>query len=234
MSSIRKLTRRARLSGREGYTVIEALVMLFALAILTVLLMPSFSGVRSASRQIGCSIQLKRIGDGLAKHAEDNNGRHTIAGGLVPWEQIDPETRKPSWMQQVSPYLSSNKDIFAGCGAYPVASVYHYFLGARAAYIDSGEKYAAVEREKVRFPSSFVVTGDNNFNRFRDLGPIEIADADKDDYTFMTQVFSQDDTHWAPQHDGMLNTAFADGHVAIFDRFDPDRMTYRYDTMSSY
>lgn len=206
--------------------------MLFALAILTVLLMPSFSGVRSASRQIGCSIQLKRIDDGLTRHAQDNRGLHTIAGGVVPWAQIDPDTRKPSWMQQVSPYLASNKDIFAGCGAYPVASPYHYFLGARAAFIDAGQKYAAVERDKVRFPASFVVTGDNNFNRFADLGPLQ--DADKDDYTFMTQVFAQDDTHWAPQHDGMLNTAFADGHVAVFDRFDPDRMTYRYDTMSAY
>ena len=105
-------------------------------------------------------------------------------------------------------------------------------MGARAAYIDAGGQFAAVNRNKVRFPDSFVVTGDNNNSHFNDFGPL--IDADKDDYTFMTQVFSADDSHWAPQHDGVLNTAFADGHVAVFDSFDPDRMTYRYDTMSEY
>jgi len=218
-------------NAREGFSFIEMLVMIIALGILLVLLLPSFSGVRSASRQIGCSIQLKRIGDGLNQYADDNDGQYTIAGGLVPWEQVDPETNMPSWMQQVVPYLSDKK-VLAGCGAYPLDSPYHYFLGARAAYIDAGEEYAAVERDKVRFADSFVLSGDNNFNRFNDMGPV--VDADKDDYTFLTQVFSADESHWTPHHDGMLNTAFADGHVAIFDEFDPDRMTYRYETMSPY
>ncbi|GAB4189972.1 MAG: hypothetical protein Kow00105_04320 [Phycisphaeraceae bacterium] len=220
-----------KVSIRAGYTLIEMLVLVVVLAIFATLLMPSFSGLRSASKQIACSIQVKRINDALAKYADDHKGRHTIAGGVVPWEHIDPQTSKPSWMQQVSPYLKS-KDVFAGCAAYPVASPYHYFLGARAAFIDAGQKFAATQRDKIRFPASFVVTGDNNNNRFAELGPIQ--DADKDDYTFMTQVFSADEEHWAPQHDGMLNTAFADGHVAVFDRFDPERMTYRYDTMSAY
>lgn len=218
-------------SGRKGYSIIEVLVMIVVLAILAALLMPSFGGMRSAANQIGCSMELKRITDGLNQHAEDHDNLYTIAGGVVPWEQIDPETQRPSWMQQVSPYLP-DKDTLAGCAAYPVASPYHYFLGARAAYVEAGNKFAAVDLSKVRFPDSFVVTGDNNNNSFNDLGPF--LDADKDDYTFMTQVFSADDTHWAPQHAGMLNTAFSDGHVAIFDHFDPDRMTYRYDTMSPY
>jgi len=215
----------------KGYTLIEALVVIVALAILLVLLLPSMRGVRSASRQIGCAIELKRIGDGLNQYADDNRGHYTIAGGLVPWSQVDPETRMPSWMQQVSPYIS-NEETLAGCGAYPMVSPYHYFLGARAAFIDAGEQFAAVERDKIRFAQSFVISGDNNFSGFNDLGPV--TDADKDDYTFLTQVFSQSDGYWTPHHDGMLNTAFADGHVAVFDRFDPDRMTYRYDSMSAY
>lgn len=222
---------RDSLGVREGYSFIEMLVMIVALGILMVLLLPSFRGMRSASRQIGCSIQLKRIDDGLNQYADDNEGLYAIAGGVVPWEQVDPETHMPSWMQQVVPYLSS-KNVFAGCGAYPVSNPYHYFLGARAAYINAGEQFAAVDRSKVRFPDSFVVTGDNNFSGFNDRGPL--TDADKDDYTFLTQVFSQNNSYWSPHHDGMLNTAFADGHVAVFDRFDPDRMTYRYETMSSY
>ena len=104
------------------------LVTIVALGILLVLLMPSFHGVRSASRQIGCSIQLKRITDGLNQHADDNEGLYTIAGGVVPWEQIDPETRQPSWMQQVVPYLSSKK-VFAGCGAYPLTQPLPLLLG---------------------------------------------------------------------------------------------------------
>ncbi len=216
---------------RDGFSVIELLVIIVVLAVIAALLMPSFTKVRSASRQIGCSIQLKRIDDGLSKHAEDFDNRYVIAGGFVAWEQVDPMTRKPSWMQQVTPYVSS-VEVFAGCNAYPMPSEFHYFLGARAAYIDAGQQFAAVDRQRVRFPSAFVVTGDNNFNRFDGLRAT--PDADKDDYTFMTQVFSQDDTHWTPQHDGMLNTAFADGHVAIFDKFDEDRITYRYESMSSY
>ncbi len=219
------------LKGQDGFSVVELLVMIAVLALLAALLLPSFSRVRSASRQIACSIQLKRIDDGLSKHAEDFDHRYAIAGGLVAWGQVDPTTHKPSWMRQVEPYVSG-MGVFSGCAAYPVPSEFHYFLGARGAYIDAGQKFAAVDRQKVRFPSAFVVTGDNNFSPFEILG--ETQDADKDDYTFMTQVFSRDDTHWSPQHSGMLNTAFADGHVAVFDRSDNDRMTYRYDTMSAY
>lgn len=217
--------------SRDGFSIIELLVVIVALTILFTLLPPSFKRARSASYQIGCSIQLKRIGDGLARHAEDYRDNYAIAGGAVAWEQIDPTTHMPSWMQQIAPYVSG-KGVFAGCAAYPVPSPYHYFLGARAAYIDAGRQFAAVNRDKIMFPASFVLIGDNNFNRFDDLDPNQ--DADKDDYSFMTQVFSEDDDHWSPQHDGLLNTAFADGHIAVFDRFDPQRMTYRYGTMSAY
>lgn len=231
MNSIHGQAQGGGSKGRDGFSVVELLVIIVALAVLAALLLPSLSQVRAASRQIGCSIQLKRIDDGLSKHAEDFDDRYAIAGGAVAWEQVDPTTRMHSWMQQVTPYVSGT-DVFSGCASYPVPSEFHYFLGARAAYIDAGQQFAAVDRQKVRFPAAFVVTGDNNFNRFGELGSTQ--DADKDDYTFMTQVFSQDDTHWAPQHGGMLNTAFADGHVAVFDSFDPERMTYRYATMSAY
>ncbi len=223
--------RREPSNPREGYTIIELMVTLIVLAVLAVLVLPSLRGVRSASRQIGCAIELKRIDDGLNRFADDNKSLYTIAGGLVPWREIDPKTHKPSWMEQVMPYLT-DKSTLAGCAAYPLNSSYHYFLGARAATIEAEGQFAAVDREKIRFADSFVLTGDNNFSRFADQGPV--ADADKDDYSFMTQVFSESDSHWAPHHDGMLNTAFADGHVAVFDRFDPERMTYRYDTMSAY
>lgn len=215
----------------DGFSVIELLVILVALGVIAAMLLPSLKPIRSASKQISCSIQIKSIGDGLSSHADDFNQRYTIAGGMVAWEQVDPTTQRPSWMQQVTPYVDS-KDVFAGCAAYPVASRYHYFLGARAAFVEAGEQYAAVERGKIQYPSAFVLTGDNNFSQFGDLGPNQ--DADKDDYSFMTQVFSEDDTHWAPQHDGLLNTAFADGHIGVFDKFDPERMTYRYDSMSAY
>ena len=216
---------------RNGFSVIELLVMIAALAVLAALLLPSMAPIQSASRQISCAIHLKSIGDGLSRHTEDFNDQYAIAGGLVAWEQIDPKTHMPSWMQQVTPYVSS-KDVFSGCAAYPVPSEFHYFLGARAAFIDAGEQFAAVQRQKVQYPSAFVVAGDNNYSPFENMGLTQ--DADKDDYTFTTQVFSQDDTHWAPQHDGLLNTAFADGHIAVFDRFDPERMTYRYGSMSAY
>tara|TARA_R110002111_G_scaffold28353_3_gene60525 strand:+ start:245 stop:949 length:705 start_codon:yes stop_codon:yes gene_type:complete len=217
----------------EAFSVVELMVMLVALAVITAMLLPSIKPIRSASRQINCSINLKTVSDGLSSHADDFDQRYTIAGGFVAWEQVDPTTKRPSWMQQVTPYLSNlDLDVFAGCAAYPISSRFHYFLGSRAAYIDAGEQFAAVDREKVQYPSAFVVAGDNNFSKFNEMGMGQ--DADKDDYTFMTQVFSEDDAHWAPQHDGLLNTAFADGHIGVFDKFDPERMTYRYDSMSAY
>ena len=218
-------------SDRDGFSIIELLVMLAVLGIITAMLLPTLTPIRSASRQISCSIQLKTIGDGLSSYADDYNQRYTIAGGALAWEQVDPTTQRPSWMQQVTPYVSDT-EVFAGCAAYPVLSQFHYFLGARAAFIDAGEQFAAVDRQKVQYPSAFIVAGDNNFSKFSDRGANQ--DADKDDYTFMTQVFAQDDAHWAPQHEGLLNTAFADGHIGVFDKFDPERMTYRYDSMSAY
>jgi prepilin-type processing-associated H-X9-DG protein len=215
----------------SGFSIVELMFAIVVLAVAVVLVLPLLGRVGSAAMQVRCSMQLKHVSDGLNSYADDNTGSYAIAGGVVFWEQIDPSTQMPSWMKQVTPYVSDT-DVFAGCPSYPKSSLFHYFMGARAAYIDAGDQFAAVLRDKVRFPAAFVVTGDNNFRHFDELGPDQ--DADKDDYTFMTQVFSQDADHWAPQHQGLLNSAFADGHVAVFDRFDPQRMTYRYESMSAY
>ena len=233
-------------SNPRAFTLIELLVVISIIAILIGLLLPALSAARAAAIQVHCSAQIRNLTQGLDMYASDFQDRYPIAAGVIDWGQIsEPATNGasayaptylPSWMEQMFDYVGNSKDVLSGCHAYPNETPYHYFLGTRAAFIDAGGR-ASVVRSKVQYTSALVLGGDNNI-RFSDNADNDIYDADKDDYNFQCLVFDGDydgdGRAWTPQHNGALNVMFVDGHVSVITEFDPDKMTYRYNSMSDY
>ncbi|HOC03270.1 MAG TPA: prepilin-type N-terminal cleavage/methylation domain-containing protein [Candidatus Ratteibacteria bacterium] len=206
---------------KKGFTLIELLVVIAIIAILASMLLPALSRARENARRAVCISHLKQIGLALEMYADDNNEFYPLCGGTIDWGE-DP----PGWMEQLFPYVKA-KNLYR-CDSFPRnISDYHYFLSARAAYIDAGNMAAATSRKRIMFPSVFVLAGDSNY-RFSE------PDCDKDDYTQNCLGWKEDATHWNPHHAGGLNVLFADGHVSWHNRYDPDSMTFRYSTFSDW
>ena len=210
-----------KMNKKIGFTLIELLVVIAIIAILAAMLLPALSRARENARRAICTSHLKQIGLALEMFADDHGEYYPLCGGTIDWGE-DP----PGWMEQLYPYIN-NKSIYQ-CPSFPKGiSEYHYFLSARAAFVDAGYTACATYRPKIVFPSAFILAGDCNY-RFAE------PDCDKDDYTQNCLGWQQDQYHWKPHHAGGLNILFADGHVSWHSKFDPDSMTFRYSTFSDW
>lgn len=219
----------------NGFTLIELLVVIGIIALLIGILLPVLSNARKEAISISCGSSLRQMGIGLAVYHNDYRERGPYAGAVIDWDQLDPDTNNAPWMQQLNVYLE-NQDFFSGCGAYPEdAGPYHYFLSSRAeaelnrsrGAVAVQDVRGSVELAQIRNTSAFVAIGDNQLSTFA------AVDADKDNYTFQC-VFGTGPQYWEPHHRGSMNLLFADGHIAGFQDFDPDLMTFRYQTMSAF
>jgi len=215
---------------RKGFTLIELLVVIAIIAILAAMLLPALSKAREKARQANCMNNLKQIYLAFEIYANDFDELYPYAGGTIGWDETDPDDGTYCWMRQLFPYIR-NKKVFR-CLSYPKGITnYNYFLSARAAYIDAGNKRASVCRKRIRYPATFILSGDCNclFNE---------EDCDKDDYSQNCLGFEEwktDSTHYLkPYHSGGLNVLFADGHVSWFTEFEPDKMTFRYYSFSPW
>jgi prepilin-type processing-associated H-X9-DG protein len=131
----------------------------------------------------------------------------------VPWGQTDP----PPWTQPLVAYYN-NTNILT-CPSYSLLftkSPYNYFMGARAAYIDTGTN-ASVNFKNILYPSSYILSGDCNY-------AFDTTDADPDNYSQDT-LFA----NLAPKgHSGWVNVLFADQHVKNYSKFNTNDMTFAY------
>ena len=226
--------RHRQVRSAHGFTLIELLVVIGIIALLIGILLPVLAMARRSGQQVACAANVKQIGTALELFANDHRDDYPIAGGHLPWDVEDARTGQYSWMQQLDYYVAAEEPVFDGCPTYPATTPYHYFLGTRAAFIDADNSFAAVTRKRIRYTTAFVLGGDNTWNGFREGDDDVTDDADKDDYSQPCIAFEESESNWAPHHEGGLNILFADNHVSYLREHDPDRMTYRYDTMSDW
>jgi prepilin-type N-terminal cleavage/methylation domain-containing protein/prepilin-type processing-associated H-X9-DG protein len=213
-----------------GFTLIELLVVIAIISILAGMLFPALSKAREKARQSTCMNNLKQIYIGLEMYANDNDEFFPFCQGTCFWGSgnIDsPNLGYPGWTEQLFPYVK-NKNIYK-CPTYPIKNdQFSYFLSARAAYIDAGNKRAATNRKKIRYPSAFVLAGDNQYKNF------QLNDNDKDDYSQNCLSWKETSTHWKCYHLGGLNVLFADGHVLWVKEYDKQKITFRYYDFSDW
>ena len=81
---------------RGGFTLIEALVVIFVIGILVALIIPAVIAARQVSRRIECSNKLKEIGLAITGYVDDNkafpigvNGKSALAR-LLPYLGKEP------------------------------------------------------------------------------------------------------------------------------------------------
>lgn len=206
-----------------GFTLIELLVVIAIIAILAGLLIPGINGTIERSKVARASSDLRQIGAAMILFAGENQGFFPVSGSEIPYGQIDPRTGKPSWQEQLDPYIEDNRRIFGGPNLKPLGDGNYqaaYFNGSHAAYeeaLSAGatERFLPVQQIRIQFPSKYILAGEIGNSKFRK------DDADCDNFT-------QEPAFNGGQRENPLCLLFADGHVGTFKTFDEDRMMITY------
>jgi prepilin-type processing-associated H-X9-DG protein/prepilin-type N-terminal cleavage/methylation domain-containing protein len=204
-----------------GFTLIEVLVSIGIIVILAALLVPAVAGAREKADAATCSQNLRQIGAAVLTFAGENQGICPTAGGVVNRGQVDASTGKAGWTEQLDAYIGENTKVYRCPGSarvLPQNATYGYFLGARAAYLDNGNSFAALNVNKLNSRSKYILGGDIAANTF------SVTDCDKDDYT-TNPLFPGGKI---PFHNGNVNLLFADGSVRQAKSFDSNAMEYSY------
>lgn len=208
-----------------AFTLIELLVVIGIIAILASLVLPAIGSVRTKSESARCAANLRQIGAALMTFAGEQNGFFPTAGSTVLHGGIDSMTQKSGWTEQLEPYLGTDLRVYhcdSATRAIANNKIYSYFLGTRAAKIDTGG-FAPVRLAKVSAPSRLILGGDSTFG-------FTMNDADKDDYSINAPFVSRG------PHSGKSNILFADGSVRAYSGYDTNDMqvTYENDPSVTY
>lgn len=210
----------------EAFTLIELLVVIAIISILAALLLPSLARSKAQAKTAQCLSNLRQIGLGMNLYADEFGGRFPESGGIILWDQTDPQTGKPGWMQQIISF-TRNTNVYR-CPAQ-LQEVFSYFNGARAAMI-ANSNFASVDTRQIHFPSAQVLSGDTTWT---DEG---IADADKDDYSQNCVGGAVNGNPWTGWqiHNLGQNIMFTDYHAKWYRGYDTNEMTFRYDSMHGW
>lgn len=88
-----------RRACREGFTLIEALVIVAVIGMVTALLLPAVQRAREAARRLHCSNNLRNIGLAIQNHVETHN-KFPSGVGTLPADT--------SYLVQILPYLEQD------------------------------------------------------------------------------------------------------------------------------
>lgn len=206
-------------SSSRGFTLIELLTVIAIIGVLAGILIPVVGLVRNKARASASVSNLRQIFVGLSLFADENKDRFPKATNTVDWNLEETDPAKMAWTQQLRPY-GTDQAFFLTPRFEREGSA--YFLGSRAAFIAAGGQ-AAVQRQRIQFPSQFVLAGETNYQ----FGE---PDYDKDDYT-QNCLDANAGTLFS---DGTQAVLFADGHVLRIKSYDAASMTFRYDSISPW
>jgi len=89
-----------RESARDGFTLIEILVVIAIISLLMGLLLPAVQNSREAARRIQCANNLKQIGLAITSFCENNNGKFPRSThSTMDWEK--------TWIYTLAPYMEN-------------------------------------------------------------------------------------------------------------------------------
>jgi prepilin-type N-terminal cleavage/methylation domain-containing protein/prepilin-type processing-associated H-X9-DG protein len=232
------------MNSRRAFTLIELLVVIAIIAILAAMLLPALSRAKQKAWTISCNSNLHQIGLAMRMFADDNSEQYPESGSYIRWGQIDPlgspaGSAKPSWMEQIFPYIG-NTNVYRCPGNVQLPAnlrgPFNYFNGCNVAYV-TAHNFAAVNSTAILFPSAFVLGGDTagipNSGGTLSFDPL---DADKDDYTQNCVGGAADAgiTEFWQIHSKGQNIMFADGHSQWDKAYNPGEMTFAYGAMTNW
>jgi prepilin-type processing-associated H-X9-DG protein/prepilin-type N-terminal cleavage/methylation domain-containing protein len=209
---------------RTAFTLVELLVVIAILGALVALLLPAVQAARGAARRMQCSNNLRQIGLGVHRYADDHRGKFPSV-----WHETD---ISKSWIFTLAPYLE-NVDAIRLCPED------HARLEAtssrRTSYALNGYLRTPTEVELLVYPE----TADDFVPEMYDLaqthativgmeaGPkVEHTFDHLDTWTWFSEAYPTVPERWAAvqselavdRHGGTLaNYLYADGHVSSID-----------------
>lgn len=87
--------------GRKtGFTLIELLVVIAIIAILAAILFPVFASAKAKAQQISCMNNMKQLGIGVLRYADDHGGAFPQCCDSGRWD-------RGTWRERVMPYVKS-------------------------------------------------------------------------------------------------------------------------------
>lgn len=213
-----------------AFSLIELMVVIAIIAILVALLLPVLAVAKQRALTSQCQSNLRQIGLGMNLYADEAKGLYPESGGLIYWDQTDPVTQKHGWMQQILSF-TQNTNIYR-C-PLDFKTKFSYFNGARAAYLAASSNFESVDIKKIQFPSAYVLSGDTFWLSLTGEG---IADSDKDDYAQNCVGGAVNGDPWMTWqiHNKGQNILFSDYHVKWYKGYEPNEMTFRYDSMHTW
>lgn len=116
---------RAGSARREGFTLVEVLVVLAVVALLIALLLPTLAGAREATRATACLSNLRQIGVAVRAYADEHDGLSPALGR--------PYSALPNWaivVQESSGRAASGADLFSERSALVCPTVRAFYARA--------------------------------------------------------------------------------------------------------
>jgi prepilin-type N-terminal cleavage/methylation domain-containing protein/prepilin-type processing-associated H-X9-DG protein len=223
----------------RAFTLIELLVVIAIIAILAAMLLPALSAAKQRAWTTSCNSNLHQVGLGMRMFADDNNEYYPESGADIYWGAVDMTTGKPSWLEQIFPYVgNTNAYDCPGNVQLPpnLRGPFNYFNGCNAAYVATGG-FAPVKSSTIMFPSAFVLSGDTAGTLNNGAGlQFDPLDADKDDYSqnCVGGAAAPAITEYWQIHSKGQNVMFADGHSQWYKGYNPGDMTFAYAAMTNW
>jgi prepilin-type N-terminal cleavage/methylation domain-containing protein/prepilin-type processing-associated H-X9-DG protein len=211
---------RAASPKNRAFTLIELLVVIAIIAILAAILFPVFAQAREKARQITCVSNMKQLGLGVLMYAQDYDEK--CAPNRMPNTYNPPEPTGMTWRAALQPYLKNTQIFFCPddirnvgwnegfidgqiykCSNDNSGGDRHHVSYAYNGYVfnnDSGTSLA-----KITAPANTIMLIETRME-YPDLG-LWVMPWD------LGGVFGLAGAGPFTTHNGMINWAFADGHV---------------------
>jgi prepilin-type N-terminal cleavage/methylation domain-containing protein/prepilin-type processing-associated H-X9-DG protein len=207
----------------RGFTLIELLVVIAIIAILAAILFPVFARVRAAGRAADCLSNLSQIGKGLKLYCHDSEGYMPPAGYWYGWNVALKRPDPGAWTGRIWTYVGEEKNIFIckQTGREP-----SYTLSWRVVTSNDFTQDPTSGSE-IYISSAMLIwcfeidPKDGTANN----GDWDVTNEGQEDGQVTGQGWNY--LNWPGPHNGRNTILFGDGHARSFQKWMPDKMTFR-------